>query len=209
LPPKTELDLFNGKCYLSLVGFMFLETKVWGIKWPFHTNFEEVNLRFYVRYNAGNEWRRGVVFIKEIVPKPIISIMANNLYNEQYETLRMKNELRKDANGFHVTYSWKKPGWNAISVSVSGKKRPLEKNSMEEFITEHYWGYTTKNEKQTYEYAVEHPQWMVHEVMGHKIECDFKEVYGEKLSFLEKMKPSTVFMADGSEILVRKARIVS
>ena len=82
LPYKTELDVWNGQCYASIVGFQFLETQVLGIKFPFHTNFDEVNLRFYVRYNDNGEWKRGVVFIKEIVPKVMITFVANTLYNE-------------------------------------------------------------------------------------------------------------------------------
>ena len=76
LPAKTELDLHNGKCMVSLVGFKFVNTKMLGLKIPFHINFEEVNLRFYVKHKAGNDWKRGVVFIKEIVPKRAISIVA-------------------------------------------------------------------------------------------------------------------------------------
>ncbi len=79
LPNKTELDFWNGTCYVSLVGFMFQNTKVMGIKIPFHVDFEEVNLRFYVRYKDAGEWKRGVVFIKEIVPKPMLKIVANTI----------------------------------------------------------------------------------------------------------------------------------
>ncbi|MFL5752562.1 MAG: YqjF family protein [Bacteroidia bacterium] len=208
LPANTELDLFNGKCFLSLVGFMFLETKVWGIKWPKHTNFEEVNLRFYVKYNTGTEWRRGVVFIKEIVSKHIITLMANSLYNEQYETMRMRNRFEQGTDHFVVSYSWKKPEWNSISVKASVKKKSLQKESLEEFITEHYWGYTSKNSRQTYEYAVEHPQWLIHDIESYELDCNFKEVYGERFDFLQARKPDTVFMAEGSEILVRKAKLI-
>jgi uncharacterized protein YqjF (DUF2071 family) len=208
LPPNTELDLFNGKCFLSLVGFMFLETKVWGIKWPNHTNFEEVNLRFYVKYNTGTEWRRGVVFIKEIVSKYMITLIANSLYNEQYETMRMRNRLEQAKDHFEVSYSWKKPGWNKISVMASVNKTTLRKESLEEFITEHYWGYTSKNKRQTFEYAVEHPQWLIHEIQSYDLDCNFKEVYGERFSFLQARTPDTVFMAEGSEILVRRAGII-
>src|SRR3989344_5216660 len=87
LPKYTELDLFEGKCYVSLVGFLFENTKMLGMKIPFHINFEEINLRFYVKYKSGKEWRRGVVFIKEIVSKPAITFVANTLYNEKYVTL--------------------------------------------------------------------------------------------------------------------------
>jgi uncharacterized protein YqjF (DUF2071 family) len=208
LPAHTELDLYKGKCYVSLVGFMFLQTKVFGVKWPYHTNFEEVNLRFYVKYNTGNEWRRGVVFVKEIVSKRIISLMANALYNERYETMRMKNEFIHDGDELQVSYSWKKKEWNSLMVKASTPGKVLTKESMEEFITEHYWGYTLKSHDQTYEYAVEHPQWLIHEVKDHRLTCNFEKVYGKSFSFLEKRSPDSVFMADGSEILVRKASVI-
>src|ERR1700733_4846171 len=82
LPPATELDLWQGKALVSMVGFLFKNTRVFGVKWPLHVNFEEVNLRFYVRHFNGTEWKRGAVFISEIVPKRVISLMANTLYNE-------------------------------------------------------------------------------------------------------------------------------
>src|SRR5215831_17486814 len=75
VPGKTELDTWNGNCYVSLVGFMFLNTKLKGIAIPFHQNFEEVNLRIYVRYKDGHIWKRGVTFIKEIVPKYALSFV--------------------------------------------------------------------------------------------------------------------------------------
>ncbi len=94
LPYGTELDLWKDRCYVSLIGFMFQETRLKGIKIPFHVNFEEVNLRFYVKRWSGKEWRRGVVFIKEIVPKPAIAFVANTLYNENYQSLPMKHSWR-------------------------------------------------------------------------------------------------------------------
>jgi uncharacterized protein YqjF (DUF2071 family) len=44
-----------------MVGFVFKDTRVLGIKWPFHVNFEEVNLRFYVRHFDGKEWKGGCI----------------------------------------------------------------------------------------------------------------------------------------------------
>src|ERR1700694_5344735 len=67
VPNGTELDRWNGKVFVSLVGFCFLKTEICRISIPFHRNFDEVNLRFYVRRREGNEIRRGVVFIREIV----------------------------------------------------------------------------------------------------------------------------------------------
>lgn len=90
LPGGTEIDIWNDTCYVSLVGFMFQDTKVKGLSIPFHVNFEEVNLRFYVRFNDNGEWKRGVVFIKEIVPRPALTWVANAVYKENYETMPMK-----------------------------------------------------------------------------------------------------------------------
>jgi uncharacterized protein len=66
MPYGTELDLWNGKCYISLIGFMFKNTRVLGLPIPGHINFEEVNLRFYVKRKVNGEWRRGVVFILRV-----------------------------------------------------------------------------------------------------------------------------------------------
>lgn len=108
VPTGTELDLWNNNCYVSLIGFMFENVKMLGVKVPFHVNFEEVNLRFYVKKLEDGKWKRGVVFIKEIVPKYAISWVANLLYNEHYETrlMRHKNEKSQLSNSF--SYKWKK-----------------------------------------------------------------------------------------------------
>jgi uncharacterized protein len=209
LPAHTELDFFNDKCYISLVGFMFRDTKVWGLKWPFHVDFEEVNLRFYVKRRVGAETRRGVVFIKEIVSRPIITLMANAIYNEQYETMRMGNHLVVNDEHLEVGYRWKKGNWNTINVRVSSEKKKIAGGSKAEFITEHYWGYTAKNKNQSFEYAVEHPRWLVHEVKDLKLQCNFAQVYGDKYAFLNKRDPASVLMAEGSPILVRRASVIS
>src|SRR4051812_37339218 len=95
LPRHTELDYWNNTCYVSLVGFMFLNTRIKGVKVPFHINFEEVNLRFYVRYKEAEIWKRGVVFIQEIVPLPALTFVANTIYQEHYQTRPMKHRWDK------------------------------------------------------------------------------------------------------------------
>src|SRR5579875_2618177 len=88
LPSGVELDLFRGACYVSLVGFLFDRVRIKGIAIPFHTRFEEVNLRFYVRRTGPDgASRRGVVFIREFVPRAAITLVANALYQEPYATL--------------------------------------------------------------------------------------------------------------------------
>lgn len=207
LPKHTELDLWNGRCYVSLVGFRFLDTRLKGIPIPFHCNFTEVNLRFYVRYQDSGEWKRGVVFIREIVPKPILSFVARTVYGEPYVTMPMNYSWEEKDEQLHIGYSWKKDGkWQQFHVKASGKTQPIQPGSEEEFITEHYWGYTARKNGQTSEYGVEHPTWDVYPVTDFAIDVDFGAVYGEQFRFLNTSKPQSVLLVEGSEIIVRSGR---
>lgn len=202
LPEGTELDHYEGKCYVSLVGFMFLNTKLLGFPIPFHRNFEEVNLRFYVKKKEGNEWKRGVVFIKEIVPKPALSFVANTFYKEKYETFPMRNSIIEKENQFSIKYSWKNKNWSAMHITADNKPIPMKINSEFEFITEHYFGFT-KNGNKTSEYEVAHPQWHHYEIKNHHIRLDFNKIYGKDFGFLNDQKPISVMLAEGSEIEVK------
>ena len=203
LPNKTELDVYNGNVYVSLIGFMFVNTKLLGIKIPFHANFEEVNLRFYVRHNDNGVWKRGAVFIKEIVPKPMISFVANALYNEKYSTMRMKNYRLENDDAISFGYKWKhKNKWNSVEATTSKSTVAMQPGSEEEFIAEHYWGYSQYNKTTTFEYAVKHPSWEVYPVKSYKIDCDFKALYGEQFAMLETAVPNSVFVAKGSPISI-------
>lgn len=206
LPNKTELDLWQGRCYVSLIGFMFMETKLLGVKIPFHVNFEEVNLRFYVRHLDAGAWKRGVVFIKEIVPKPALTFVANTLYNEHYETLPMKHSWEKKDGKLKVEYQWKKKAWNSFTMITDDHSLPIKPGSEEEFITEHYWGYTESAPGKTSEYGVEHPRWEVYKTLDYSINVDFLDIYGPEFAFLQHQKPVSVFLAEGSEVAVKKGR---
>ena len=203
LPYGTELDLWNDTCYLSLVGFMFCNTQVLGFKVPFHVNFEEVNLRFYVRYPDGNEWKRGVVFVKEIVPRAAITLIANTLYKEHYQTLPMRHSWEEDKEMKRIEYGWKfQNSWQSIKVHTHKTPQPIAEGSEAEFITEHYWGYTRLNDQKTSEYQVEHPRWNSFEVTHHEINWTPDALYGPKFAYLKHAEPLSVFMADGSEVAV-------
>lgn len=207
LPPKTELDAYKGNVYVSLIGFMFANTRLLGYKVPFHINFEEVNLRFYVRYNDRGEWKRGAVFIKEFVPKPAISVIANTLYNEQYSTVPMKHFLHQADNEIRLGYHWKyKNKWNRLEATVEKSAAPMIAGSEEEFIAEHYWGYSKYNNNTTYEYAVHHPAWNVFAVKEYRIDCDFAALYGKNFSMLQNAIPNSVFVAEGSAISILHKR---
>jgi uncharacterized protein YqjF (DUF2071 family) len=210
LPYKTELDLWNNRCYVSLVGFLFVETKVLGIRFPFHTNFEEVNLRFYVRYNDGGTWKRGVVFVKEIVPKFMITLVANTVYNENYATHACTHEIIETKSELFVKYSWKsKSGWNHLQATASNQSHAISSDSEEEFITEHYWGYARYSDSKTNEYEVTHPRWNVYPVKDYQIQCNFGELYGSDFAFLKNTVPTSVLLAEGSEISVLKGKTIN
>jgi len=202
LPKGTELDFYSDICYVSLVGFMFLNTKLLGVSVPFHRNFEEVNLRFYVKKKENGIWKRGVVFIKEIVPKSALSFVANTFYKENYITMPMKNEIHEKGNDVRVKYSWKDKSWHSIEITAENKALPIQPNSEFEFITEHYFGFTKIGDK-TSEYEVCHPQWEQYPVKECALEIDFKSIYGNDFEFLTVENPVSVMLAEGSGIEVR------
>jgi len=206
LPPFTEIDYFQGKALVSIVGFMFNNTKVLGLHWPGHINFEEVNLRYYVRYYDGTQWKRGVAFVSEIVAKPIIAVTANLLYNEHYSVANMNHQINATGNTLTINYSWKKRNqqWNFMEVSTFLGLMDIEKNSEEEFIFEHYYGYNRLNDATTIEYELEHPPWQVYPVKSYSITCDIEKLYGKDfVPFLADRKPNSVFLAKGSEVIVK------
>ena len=201
VPAGTELDFHEGRCFVSLVGFMFLDTRVLGIPIPFHRDFEEINLRFYVKRTVDNEVRRGVVFIKEIVPKWAIAKIAKTIYGEPYETASMRNN--NDAG--KVKYSaLKGKGVNSIKATRGDRIGIPLVGSHEEFIIEHYWGYTKRTETRTDEYKVEHPKWEIYANRHVKIRVNFAGWYGKEFAFMRKETPYSVILAKGSEVSVYK-----
>lgn len=204
-PYGTELDSFNGMYYGSLVGFYFQRVKLFGrIAVPFHTEFEEFNLRFYVRRKTGAGWKRGVVFVKEIVPKLAISLVANTLYGEPYQTRPMRHSWSGDATAQHIGYEWKVgDDWNYIRVSADPTGHSLVPGGEEAFITEHYWGYTRRGNARTDEYEVVHPPWTIYPVREFAVQCDVPRLYGSAFAPFFTQEPQSVFLADGSAVTIK------
>lgn len=207
VPTGVELDLFDGSPWASLVGFLFHDTRVLGIGWPGHRNFEEVNLRFYVkRIMPDGSERRGVVFVSEIVPLRLVTWIANSLYGEQYRYTEMAHDLRHDGADLTVAYRWRAGGrWNEISVAADGQPTEMAPGSAEEFIFEHYWGYAS-GRRNTTEYRVEHPSWKVFPVREHTVDLDVVANYGPTFAPALSEPPASVFVADGSNVGVRWGR---
>jgi uncharacterized protein YqjF (DUF2071 family) len=219
LPRGVELDLFHGRCFVSLVGFLFDRVRVLRVPVPFHTRFEEVNLRFYVKRSLPDgTQRRGVVFISEIVPKAAITFTAKALYGERYRTAPMSHLWRQSATELDITYSWRIPGsgnrkWQHLSVLSNAQPLSIEQGSMEEFITEHYWGYTNgrgllRGRNVTGEYGVEHPGWQHYPVRSAQVSADFGALYGKAFAKLTDREPDHVLLAEGSAIAIRQGSAI-
>ena len=204
VPAGTELDSWNEKTFVSVVGFLFLKARVRGIPIPFHQNFEEVNLRFYVRRKAEDGWRRGVVFIKELVPRAAIAFVARTFYNENYLALPLAHRLEKSGAAIKsALYSWRFNGAeNYLKLVTRGAAQPLVAGSEQEFITEHYWGYAKQRNGATMEYRVEHPRWQVWEAQSAELKCDVAGLYGARFSHCLNRPPASAFLADGSDVKV-------
>jgi uncharacterized protein YqjF (DUF2071 family) len=214
VPPGTELDSWGNITLVSMVGFLFLNTRVFGVPIPFHTNFEEVNLRFYVRRQSPDGYRRGVVFIKEIVPKIAIAKIARAIYNENYIAIPMRHSVQQPDSeaetSLLVEYGWRfNESWNSLRVEVQGQAQPIPADSEEEFITEHYWGYSLQKDNGCVEYQVEHPRWRVWRVNDCALECDVAALYGQPFVKYLQATPSSAFLAEGSSVLVRRGARLS
>lgn len=202
VPPGTEIDFENGETFLSVVGFLFLDTRLLGLPIPLHRDFEEVNLRFYVRKESADTWRRGVVFVRELVPKRAIATIARVFYGEPYLAVPMSSDIEHKDGKLKVEYSWKRGRkTESIKMSASGEALTIPAGSHAEFITEHYWGYTCFRGGCS-EYRVEHPRWKVWNADKFEFNADVAMLYGPQ--FVEPLSaaPRSAFIADGSAIQV-------
>jgi uncharacterized protein YqjF (DUF2071 family) len=208
LPRGVELDLYQDKCYVSLVGFLFDRVRVKRVAIPFHTRFEEVNLRFYVaRTEPDGTRKRGVVFIGEFVPRAAITLLANSLYEEPYATLPMRHSIIATSDSLDVSYAWRHSLagvkiWHSLAVEASPEPQPILAGSEEEFVTEHYWGYTKRGRGHTSEYGVLHPRWSIYPIRSFAIQADFAALYGPAFVPLNHAVPASVLLAEGSAVSV-------
>jgi len=201
VPKGVEIDLFEDKCYISLVGFMFKNTQLFNVPIPWFGTFEEINLRFYVVRKEGNQIKRGVVFINETIPYPIVAWVANKLYNEHYTVVPTKHEQILGTDSNQIKFEWLVDSkWNSIDVQYSNKSKTMKSNSLEKFIYEHYYGYTKVSDKKTEEYKLQHPSWKTHTLFNYEIDCDFQAMYGQDFAVLNETKPAAVFIAKGSKV---------
>ena len=215
LPQGLELDLYEGRCFVSLIGFLFDRVRLLGVPPPFHTRFEEVNLRYYVRRPMPDgSYRRGVVFLREIVPRPMITLLARALYGEAYATAPTAHRwssqgpdaraVRHGQLPLEIEYEWKHRGlWQRLGVRAGNTRETMPEGSLEEFITEHYWGYTPRRGGGTAEYAVEHARWEVFPVHEYRVACNFGSLYGPDFADMVDRAPEHVLLAEGAPVHIR------
>ncbi|HEY5991086.1 MAG TPA: DUF2071 domain-containing protein [Candidatus Udaeobacter sp.] len=209
VPPGTEIDFENGETFLSVVGFLFLDTRLLGLPIPLHRDFEEVNLRFYVKRKSPDTWRRGVVFIRELVPRRAIALIARTCYGENYVALPMKHEIEHVAGNLNVEYSWRRcRKWESLKMSAAtGEPQTIPAGTHAEFITEHYWGYTSLRSS-CGEYRVEHPRWKIWNASEFELNADVATLYGEQFTETLDQPPRSAFIADGSPITVHRREVL-
>jgi uncharacterized protein YqjF (DUF2071 family) len=206
VPPGTEIDFENGETFLSVVGFLFLDTRLLGLPIPLHRDFEEVNLRFYVRKKSADTWRRGVVFVREFVPRRAIAVVARTFYGENYVALPMRHQIDHVDLKLSVEYSWRRGRkWESLKMSASGEPQAIPAGSHTDFITEHYWGYTCVRAGCS-EYRVEHPRWKIWNAETFQLSADIASLYGDQFVDSLTAAPRSAFIADGSpiEVLLRE-----
>jgi uncharacterized protein YqjF (DUF2071 family) len=204
VPVGTQLDSFNGRTFVSVVGFHFLRTRVLGVPVPGYRKFDEVNLRFYVSRQTAGECLRGVVFVKEIVPKRAIAWLARRLYNERYVAMPMRSTVKVPGR---AEYAWRHGGsWDGLSAYVTGAPYQPAPDSEEAFITEHYWGYSKQRDGGTVEYRVTHPAWRVYRCASPVLDCRVAALYGDAFVSALAGPPSSALLAEGSAVSVHRGR---
>ena len=203
VPQGLELDLFDGTALVSLVGFRFLRTRLLGVSVPFHRDFDEVNLRFYVRRRMEDGWRRGVVFVRELVPRRALAAVARLAYGEPYSAVRMDHMV--DVEGRSIEYRWRWGGrWCSLGLETKPDWTTPEAGSEMAFITEHYWGYSGGPGRPTREYEVQHPQWRVRTAATVRTTGNLEEIYGQDLGAALSRPPRSAFLAEGSGVTVHR-----
>lgn len=209
IPNGTRLNYWRGQCYVTLTGYNFTDLRFLGIQIPFHNQLAKLNLRFYVVPEQEGQNERGVVFIKEMVGRPLVAMAANLFYRENYSVKPVRYECEYHNNDQLISYHLKGNHWNKMQVRAGKDLVPIKHGSTEEFLTWQLRGYTRLNDQRTSRFTVRHPLWNLYPIKNYDIDIDFGELYGSEFTFLKYENPESIFMAEGSSvaIMAREAMI--
>ncbi len=203
LPPGLTLDLYDGRPYVSLVAFDFLDTRVLGVPWPGYRRFPEINLRYYVRHGD----RRGVAFVREYVPGRLVAWMARALYNEPYRRAPMESDVALEGDGITVRHRLMVGGVQSLTVRAAGPPTVPPPDSRAHFFKEHSWGFGHSRRGRLLTYEVRHPVWAVWRDATAALDWDWGAVYGPEWAGLNGVEPASVVLAEGSPIAVAPKRL--
>lgn len=205
LPKSCEVDTsLDGHAYVSLVALDFRNTRVLGIPFPGFVNFPEINLRIYVRHSSTGD--RGVVFISELVPQPLIAWMARLTYNESYQAVRMHSSVKLGDDSIAVQHHIVLKG-HTYQLQVAGAlpSQPTH-DPVQTFFKDHCWGFSRTHGGQPIRYYVEHAPWDIYPVKEYTLNWSFSHIYGPQWGFLDDQAPHSVHLAAGSPVNVKTWR---
>ncbi len=203
LAPGLELDRWDGSAWCSLVAFNFEQARVlgWSVPYPRSLcDFPEFNLRIYVTQHG----QRGVVFVRELAPNPLVCGLAKLLYNEPYSAVPITSRVTQIGEVRRVRHDFVVQGKKQmVAVSALGEpKLPLE-DSFETWVKEQEAGFNRQRfGGQTTGFRVWHPPWRVYPVREYTMDIDFAHLYGPQWGFLQERTPDSVVLAEGSQIKI-------
>ncbi len=202
LPPGLSLDKRNGSAWCSLVGFDFSQMRVlgWSVPPLFGIcDFPEFNLRFYVREGE----RRGVVFVRELVPTPLIALAARLTYNEKYSLARMTSRVTQVGETRRVRHDFALNGQrHTLAVTAHGPPADPPPGSLDNWIKEQGWGFGQTRGGKLIRYRVVHPHWRTYAVQHCDLPLDFEALYGPAWHSLQSRAPDAVTLAEGSHVAI-------
>ncbi|PCJ93196.1 MAG: hypothetical protein COA50_14260 [Flavobacteriaceae bacterium] len=196
LPYDTELDLYHGKALLSTVAFTFSKVSFYGIKVPFHQQFGQLNFRIYVKSKIDGE--KGVVFLKEFAPKPLIAFVASTFYNEPYQYKKIRSTKSILENQINMEYAYKNIH---IQATANRLTRSLKENTLEHFIVDRYIAFIKGSETKTYQYTIGHKPWKLYNVKTSYTDDSVLSLLPHEFN---NAKLISTYFVDGSEVTVRK-----
>ena len=207
VPAGTELDLFEGSAYVSLVGLLYADVRILGVPVPLHDEFEGLNLRFYVRRSVDGGIRRGVVFLRELATLPTVALPPRVLLREPFESRTMTHEhvfdpARGDAVAARVEYRWQQAdaSWGRVAVEPGEERLPNSSGSEREFVTERYFSYTRQADGGTVEYTAHHRPWEVWKVKHWELAGNLGELAGPAVGAALGGAPTSALLADGAPV---------
>lgn len=200
-PRGLMLDTRDGQCFASLVAFDFENTRFKGMAWPFHRDFPEVNLRFYVRNKAGE---RGFCYVREFVPKRLVCWIARRLYHEPFERVPMTSDVHRKNAGLEVIHKFRHhERWQEIAVATTGAAPLLPtEDSWESYFLDQQWGFGTDEAGRPIRYRIAHPRWLVYSVEWADVRVNWAKTYGPAWKCLQETKPFSKILAEGSDVVV-------